>query len=167
MTHARRAGLRPVIACGLTAALLVTANACTHSPETDVGLPPEVVVLEDPVDVSSLPLADGPPAEFSPQQKLMAKRAAEVDAYRRPAGIVAGRPVDAGSRVRLRNVVFGNYRWLTDGRVVVDASMPIADAQNTWQALHSSRETDGLPLRLTASGQSAIDTVGLGRAISQ
>lgn len=92
-------------------------------------------------------------AELSPQQKLMAKRAAQLDAYRLLAERIMGFTIKGDSTVRdfvtesdriatafdtfLKGVRFSEPRYFDDGSCEIDAEVTIEQVVTTLKKIHS------------------------------
>lgn len=93
------------------------------------------------------------PAELSAQQKLMAKRAAQLDAYRLLAERIMGFAIQGDSTVRdfvtesdkvatafdtfLKGVRFSEPRYFDDGSCEIDAEVTIEQVVTTLKKIHS------------------------------
>ncbi len=99
-------------------------------------------------------LTSGAYAQLTPeQQKLLAKRAAEADAYRKIAEAVKGLHINATTSVAdfvtqsdqiragvdafIRGVKLGQPRWFEDGMCEVEAEVTIAEIVTTLKELHT------------------------------
>lgn len=128
-------------------------------------------------------------ASASPQQKLMAKRAAELDAYRLLAERVLGLEITSGSTVAdfvgesdniataldatIKGVRFSDVRHFSDGSCEVDAALTLKQVVTTLEKAHDAEYDGGhwnksdFEKITTKSTRTVIEVTGSGAARAQ